>query len=356
VLPLLYLALRRVLELLVLLGRSRERKEIEILVLRHELGVLRPQTARPRYEPTDRALLCALSRVLQRTRWSAFAVTPETLLRWHSRMLKRRWTYGHRRPGRPPLDPDVVALILRLGRENPRWGTRRIAGELRKLGISVSDTSVRSVLRTEGLTPAPRRSGPSWRSFIRAQAASIVACDFFTVETAFLRRYYVLFFIEIASRRVHLGGCSANPTGRWVAQQARNLAHGLGERPLPLRFVIHDRDSKFSAAFDDVFRTEGATVIKTPVRAPNANAYGERWVRTIRMECLDHLLMVRRRHLEHVLKIYVDHYNRARPHSALGLKCPDPPPRSVVLTQAQAAQVRRIDRLGGLLDEYANAD
>jgi putative transposase len=189
------------------------------------------------YEPHDRALRAALSRLLPRVRWDAFAVTPETLLRWHARMVKRRWTYGSRGPGRPPLDPDVVAMILRLARENPRWGTRRIAGELGKLGISVSETTIRGVLRRKGIPPAPRRGGPSWREFMRTQAAGIVACDFFTVETAWLRRYYVLFFIEIASRRVHLAGCTANPSGRWVAQQARNLAHELGECRTPLRKV-----------------------------------------------------------------------------------------------------------------------
>jgi putative transposase len=353
---LLYLALRRVFELVVLLGRSPQRKEIEILVLRHELGLLRRQAARPRYEVRDRTLLAALSRLLPRTRWSAFAVTPETLLRWHAALLKRRWTYEHRRPGRPRLGRDVVALILRLARENPRWGTRRIVGELRSLGISVSETSVRGVLRREGIPPAPRGTGPSWRDFIHAQAKSILACDFFTVETAFLRRYYVLFFIEIVSRRVHLAGSSPNPSGRWAAQQARNLAHDLDERSQPLRFVIHDRDSKFSAAFDEVFRTEGATVIKTPVRAPNANAYAERWIRTIGTECLDHLLIVGRGQLERVLRTYVDHYNHARPHRALGLDCPNPPPsKPHLLSKESGTHIRRIDRLGGLLHEYARA-
>jgi hypothetical protein len=277
VLRFLYLALGRAFELVVVLGRSRERKEVEILVLRHELSVLRRQVGRTKYAARDRALLAALSGVLPRARWAgAFAVRPETLLRWHRRMVKRRWTYDRRGSGRPRLDADLVALVVRLARENPRWGHRRIAGELVKLGYSVSAASVRNVLRRRGVPPAPRRAGPSWRTFIGAQAASMIACDFFTVDTVSLRRIYVFFFIELDSRRVHLGGCTTNPDGSWVAQQARNLAINLTGRSRPLRFLIRDRDAKFSAAFDEVFRTEGARVIRTPVQAPNANAFAER--------------------------------------------------------------------------------
>jgi putative transposase len=356
VLPCLYLALGRVFELVVLLTRSRECKEVEILALRHELNVLRRRGVRPRYEPRDRVLLAALGRVLPRARWAAvFAVRPETLLRWHRRIVRRRWTYGRRGPGRPPLDADVVALVVRLARENPRWGHRRIVGELVKLGCSVSASSVRNVLRSHEVPPAPRRSGPSWRTFIRAQAASVVACDFFTVDTALLRRTYVLFFIELETRRVHLCGCTTNPNGNWVAQQARNLAIELAERSQPVRFVIRDRDSKFSAAFDEVFQTEGARVIRTPVRAPNANAYAERWVRTVREECLDWLLIVSRRQLERVLRTYVDHYNRERPHQALDLACPEPRAKPAQIDQPNGVNIRRRDRLGGLLHEYARA-
>jgi putative transposase len=196
-------------------------------------------------------------------------VTPQILLRWHRELVQRRWTYARVRPGRPSIDAEKRELVLRLARENPRWGYQRIAGELTKLGLSVSPSTVRRLLARAGLGPAPRRSGPTWREFLRRQAASIVACDFFTVETALLRRYYVLFFIEIQMRRVHLAGVSANPNGRWVAQQARNLSFcgALGQR----RFVIHDRDAKFTAAFDEIFRTDGARVILTPLQAPSAN-------------------------------------------------------------------------------------
>ena len=197
---------------------------------------------------------------------------------------------------------------MRLARENPRWGHRRISGELGKLGLRVSPTTVRRLLARVGLGPAPRRSGPSWREFLRSQAASIVACDFFTVETVLLRRYYVLFFIGHATRRVWFAGCTANPTGAWVTQQARNL--GLDVADQALRLLIRDRDSKYSDSFDEVFRTDGIRIVKTPTRAPQANAIAERFVRTVRGECLDWLLILNRRQLERVLREYVEHDNK----------------------------------------------
>jgi transposase InsO family protein len=238
--------------------------------------------------------------------------------------------------------------VRRLARENPRWGYQRIAGELTKLGLSVSPSTVRHLLARAGLGPAPRRSGPSWRDFLQAQATSVVACDFFTVETAFLRRYYVLFFIELQSRRVHLAGCSAHPSGRWVVQQARNLGFSgaLGD----VKFLIHDRDSKFVASFDEVFRSEGIRVILTPPRAPQANAYAERFVRTVRTECLDWLLILRPRQLDRVLRVFVEHYNSERPHRALG-RCP-PAPVAARGSPVIGAEVKRRDRLGGLVHEY----
>jgi putative transposase len=212
---------------------------------------------------------------------------------------------------------------VRFAHENPGWGYPRIAGELLKLGLRVSPSTIRRILLTAGSGPAPRRSGPSWRQFLRQQAATMLACDFFTVETISLRRLYVLFFIELKSRRVHLAGCTTNPSGAWVTQQARNLSFtGLFDR---MRFLIHDRDSKFAAPFDEVFRSEGIrVVIQTPIRAPQANAYAERFVRTIRAECLDWLLIIGRRHLATVLRTYTAHYNRERPHRALALHPPEP--------------------------------
>jgi putative transposase len=244
---------------------------------------------------------------------------------------------------------EVRAVALRLARENPRWGHRRIGGELAKLGLRVSPTTVRRLLVRAGLGPAPRRSGTSWREFLRAQAATIVACDFFTVESVLLRRYYVLFFITHESRRVWLAGCSTNPNGAWVTQQARNLGLDFAEQGT--RLLIRDRDSKYTGSFDEVFRGAGIRVVKTPMRAPQANAIAERFVRTARAECLDWLLILNRRHLERVLRVYVEHYNTQRPHRALNLRPPQPrePPPTPTPT---LGEVRRHDRLGGLIHEY----
>jgi transposase InsO family protein len=342
-----YLAFTALLRLLAAGKRDAFAREVELLALRHELVVLRRQAVRPRFRPADRAFLAVLARLLPAGRRRGLAVTPQTLLRWHRELIRRRWTCSTRGPGRPPLDQRIRQLVLQLARENPRWGYPRIAGELGKLGISVSASSVRRILLAAGLEPAPRRIGLSWQQFLRQQAASIVACDFFTVETLTLRRYYVLFFIELASRRVHLAGATTNPTGAWVTQQARNLA--ITEYPGNARYLIHDRDSKFSAAFDELFRSEGIAVIHTPVRAPQANAYAERFVRTIRNDCFDWLLILGRRHLEHTLRIYTTHYNRERPHRGLNLETPDPPARP---SATASTPIERHDILGGLIHEY----
>jgi putative transposase len=345
-----YLACSAVLRLLGGCRRSEFAKDVELVVLRHQLAVLRRQQPRPAFRAADRAFLAALARFLPPRRRQGMIVTPQTLLRWHRQLVRRSWTQSQRHPGRPPVERRVRELVLRLARENPRWGYPRIAGELLKLGVRVSPSTVRRLLLAAGLTPAPRRTGPSWREFLRQQAASMLACDFFTVETITLRRYYVLFFIELASRRVHFAGCTTNPTGAWVTQQARNLGFtGVFER---MRFLIHDRDSKFCAAFDEVFRSEGIRVIDTPIRAPRANAYAERFVRTVRAECLDWLLIVGRRHLEHVLRTYTAHYNAERPHRALALV---PPEAANTAARPANAKFERHDLLGGLIHEYRAA-
>jgi putative transposase len=244
---------------------------------------------------------------------------------------------------------------LRIARENPRWGYQRIVGELVGVGVRVSATTVRTILRQAGVPPAGERAELGWRQFLRAHAESMIASDFFTVETLWLGRLYVLFFIELGSRRVHLAGCTKNPSGTWTAQQARQLAWSLSERPTPIRYLIHDRDSKFSNVFDEVFRSEAVEIIRTPFRAPKANAFAERWVGTIRRDCLDWILIVSRRQLEQVLRVYVDHYNGHRPHRALGLTPPTPERRLRLVNWNPSDHVRRRDRLGGLIHEYAAA-
>ena len=313
---LLYLGLCRTLNLLVA-GRTKRDKDVELLVLRHQVKILERQLhGRLRYRPADRALHAALSRLLPRIRRQAFLVMPQTLLRWHREAATRKWRgwRQQRRPGRPAFHPDVVALIVRLGQENRSWGCVRIQGELAKLGIRVGATSVRRVLRRHGLGPAPRR-GPTWAEFLRAQAEGILATDFFTVGTVLFKRLYVLFAIEHASRRAHLLGVTEHPGNDFVTQAARNLVGDLAETSRQVKFLIRDRDTKFTARFDEVFRSEGAEVIKAPVPSPQANALAERFVRTVRTEYLDWTLVLGRRHLEAVLREYIHHYNERRPRS-----------------------------------------
>ena len=243
----LYIAVWRLLGAAFGRFRSENAKDIEIAVLRHQLAILRRQVKRPAFRPSDRAVLALLSRLLPRRFWGSFLVTPDTVLRWHRDLVRRKWTQ-QRSCGRPPLAEDVVELIVRLARENPRWGYPRIQGEVRKLGITVSASSVRNVLRRAGLHPAPRRSGPTWSQFLRAQASTMLATDFFTVESIRLRTLYVLFFIEIGTRKVRLVGVTEHPNGQWVTQRAREVSAGLAEDGYMAKFLIRDRDTKFTAA------------------------------------------------------------------------------------------------------------
>jgi hypothetical protein len=326
-------------------------RDLEILVLRHQLRVLRRRTGPPKLRFIDRVLLAAASRSIPRERWSCFLVTPATLVRWHRELVRKKWTYGRSGlPGRPPIDPEVRELVLKIARENPRWGCVRIQGELAKLGIRVSATTIRTLLRTARLGPAPRRTGPTWTQFLRAQAQGIIACDFFTVETAWLRTLYVLVFIELGSRRIRLSASTVHPDAAWVTQQARNLAMELDDRPTAIRFLIHDRDTKFVGPFNEVFRSEEARVILTPIRAPNANAYAERVIETVRAECLDWTLILGRRHLDRTLRTYAEHYNRGRPHRALALATPLAKDEAPIAVSPR--DVRRQDLLGGLIHEY----
>ncbi len=341
------------LDVVLVYTASERPQTIELLALRHEVRVLRRQVQRAHWRPGDRLVLAALSRCVPRGEWWRFPVRPETLLRWHRALVRRKWaTFGRRRgPGRPPRAPEVRDLILRLARENPTWGYVRMRGELLKLGHAVAASTIQLLLRRHHVPPAPRRAGLSWAACLRAHAAGLLACDCCTVETVRLQTRYVLCFLAVHTRRVCVAGCAEHPSAAWVTQQARNLAWQLDEKERRLTLLIRDRDAKFVASFDAVFRAAGVRVVRTPVQAPRANAIAERWVGTVRRECLDWMLILGRRHLERVLEEYVGHYNAARPRRALQLQAPLARGSPTQRAACPEGVIRR-DWLGGLIHEY----
>ena len=316
--------------------------------------MLRRQISRVRYQPADRLWLSALSRLIPRHRQGeVFAVTPATLLAWHRRLVTRKWDYtSRRRPGRPSTDAAIRKLVIRMATDNPMWGHRRVQGELVKLGHPIAASTVWQIPHAAGIDPAPRRSGPTWKQFLTAQARGILAAGFAHVDTVLLRRLYALIVIEHGTRRAHLAGITANPDGAWTTQAARNFLMDLGARAASVRFLIRDRAGQFTGSFDAVFQADGIRILASPPRAPRANAICERMIGTLRREVLDRLLIVNEHHLRRVLTGYLRHYNTARPHRALGQLAPAQAHTRPLQINLAEHRIRRKQILSGLTHEY----
>ncbi|MFC5957314.1 integrase core domain-containing protein [Streptomyces pratens] len=360
-LRLAYLAVTNTFTLLRLLPRSERDKDIEILALRHQLLVLQRQVGKPVFTDTDRAVLAGLLHHLpiDTLRQLLLLVSPDTILRWHRDLLKRRHAAhcAPRRRGRPPTVRSIRALVLRLARENSSWGYRRTHGELATLGVKVAASTVWEILREHGIPPAPERESTAWADFLRSQADALLACDFFKTRTLTGVRLYVFAVIEHTTRRIRILGVTAHPTADWVVQLGRHLAMDLEDAGSKARFLIRDRDSRFTQAFDAVLANAGLEVVLSGIRMPRMNSIMERWIQTCRRELLDHTLIWNQRHLLHALREFESFYNRHRPHRALGQAAP---PRSLpepITEPGQIAhlKIRRRDRLGGTLHEYHHA-
>jgi len=361
-LPMMWFAIMQilstVLECLWLWRKTDREKDLEILLLRRQLEIVDRARDKPlhlsRAEKLTLAVLTAHLKSVTSWPMKQFSrvlriFQPETVFKWHRELVRYKWTFPSRRQrGRPRTNRDIERLIVRLARDNRDWGNLKIAGELSKLGIELSDETVADMLRRHGIPRDPERKVTSkWRTFLNHYRTTLLACDFFTVETFFLQTLYVFFFIELGSRRVHFAGCTEHPTSAWVNQLARQVVWNLQGRTPRLHFLIHDNDSKFTETFDTIFASEQIHVIHTPLRAPNANAFAERWVKTVRNECLDKLLIFNEAHLRRVLREYVAYYNAARPHQALAQQTPIP---RTVSTAYSPVRCRPI--LGGIQNDY----
>lgn len=336
-------------------------KTLELMLLRQQILILRRHQKRgPTITRTEKLMLLTLIEQLRpiielpKTQLEQLILIfkPDTLLRWHRELVKRKWTFNNqsKQVGRPPIEPRIILLVLQLAREN-RWGDDRITGELKKLGYRISHETVRQILRRHGIPLVlQQQSTSTWRTFVNHYKDTLLACDFFTVETIRLQTVYVFFFIEVGTRRVHLAGVTAHPTQAWVSQQARQIVWNLQTQQTTFTHVIRDNDGKYGAVFDAVFASEGIETVHTPLRAPRANAYAERWVRSVREECLDRLIILNTAHLKYVLHEYEGFFNTARPHQGIGQKIPDPPPQD-----STSGTVKRRDLLGGVLHDYYRA-
>lgn len=362
-LRLAYLAVTNAFAALRLLPMSDRDKDVEILALRHQLAVLERQLGmtRPDFAPEDRAFLAALLHSLpkQTLRRLRLLIRPDTVLRWHRDLVRRRHAARSRprRTGRPRTIRSIRLLVLRLAKENPNWGYRRIHGELAMLGISVAASTVWEILRTAGIDPAPQRSTTTWADFLHAQADALLACDFFETVTLTGTRLHVLAVIEHASRRIRILGATAHPTAAWVAQAARNLIMDLEDAGHRTRFLIRDRDGKYPQLFDAILADTGIEVVLTGIRMPRMNAIMERWVRTCRRELLDRTLIWNQRHLLYALREFEEHYNSHRPHRALGQSSPlrSHPEPITDPDQITHLNIHRRDRISGTLHEYHRA-
>lgn len=347
------------LDILSVVWQPLDQKDVEILFLRQQLAVVRRRQKRaPTLSRFEKLLFARLmTQITQagrplREQLGDFLLLfqPDTLLRWHRDLVRRKWTYAatKNRSGRPRTDAEIEALVLQLARENG-WGGGKLHGELKKLGVTVGETTVRDILRRHNVPPAPERQrrATSWHTFLKYYRHQLLACDFFTVETLRLQTLYVFFFMEVGTRRVHLAGITAHPTSAWVNQQARNVLWQLEEYGYPARYLIRDRDSKYTHVFNAIFETEAIEVIKTPVCAPKANAFAERWIRSVREECLDRLIILDQRHLHSVLTAYLDYYNCGRPHQEIEQRTPIPLPVS-----NPQGQIERRDILHGFIHDY----
>ncbi|MEU9578262.1 integrase core domain-containing protein [Streptomyces chilikensis] len=352
-----YLVVSSVFAFIRLLPMSDVDKDIEILTLRHQLAVLQRQIDRPRITPSDRAFLAALLHRLPRPklRQLHLIVSPDTVLRWHRDLIRRRHADASRRKrsGRPPTRRSIQVLVLRLARENSGWGYRRIHGELSVLGIRVAPSTVWEILKQHGIEPAPERDRQTWAAFLRGQAHAILACDFFTATTLNGVTLYVFAVIEHANRRIRILGATAHPTADWVTQAARNVVMDLQGAGATVTHLIRDRDSKFTRAFDAVFEAEGIKIVTTGIRVPRMNSIMERWVQTCRHEILDRSLIWNQAHLLHALGEFEAFYNQHRPHRTLHSAAPLRPATDPITEpeRLDRLDVHRRDRLGGVLHE-----